>query len=104
MKQDNVLHKFTQEFTLTFRINNGTELVKIHVDFSLFKILKMILKGYRPNKRDHNNFVYFVDAVNTLIKQNNSKAALYIDEVNIGKPVDYKFSRDAFSGYKFQVV
>lgn len=104
VKQDNVLHKFTQEFTLTFRINNGTELVKIHVDFSLFKILKMILKGYRPNKRDHNNFVYFVDAVNTLIKQNNSKAALYIDEVNIGKPVDYKFSRDAFSGYKFQVV
>ncbi|MDI5897661.1 DNA phosphorothioation-dependent restriction protein DptF [Flavobacterium yafengii] len=99
-----VINKFTQEFTLTFKINNESDIVKIHVDFSLFKILKMISKGYRPNKKDNNNYVYFVNSINKLINQNNDKASLFIDEVNVGKAVDYKFSKDTFSGYKFQVI
>lgn len=103
-KNDTLINKFTQEFTLTFKINNEKDRVKIHVDFSLYKILKMISQGYRPNKKDNNNYVYFVNSINTLINQNNNKASLYIDEVNIGKAVDYKFSKDTFSGYKFQVI
>lgn len=103
-KYNKQINKFTQEFSLSFKINNETNSIKIHVDFSLFKILKMISKGYRPNKKDNNNYVYFVNSINTLINQNNKKAPLYIDEVNIGKAVDYKFSKDTFSGYKFQVI
>jgi DNA phosphorothioation-dependent restriction protein DptF len=103
-KHDTLINKFTQEFTLTFQINNEKDKIKIHVDFSLYKILKMISQGYRPNKKDNNNYVYFVNSINVLINQNNNKASLYIDEVNIGKAVDYKFSKDTFSGYKFQVV
>lgn len=103
-KKDAHIHKFTQEFTLSFKINDESSAIKIHVDFSLFKILKMISQGYRPNKKDNNNYVYFVNSINTLINQNNNKAALYIDEVNIGKAVDYKFSKDTFTGYKFQVI
>lgn len=103
-KKDTHIHKFTQEFSLSFKINNESDIIKIHVDFSLFKILKMISQGYRPNKKDNNNYVYFVNSINILINQNNNKAPLYIDEVNIGKAVDYKFSKDTFSGYKFQVI
>lgn len=103
-KKDAQIHKFTQEFTLLFKINNESDTIKIHVDFSLFKILKMISQGYRPNKKDNNNYVYFVNSINILINQNNNKAPLYIDEVNIGKAVDYKFSKDTFTGYKFQVI
>jgi len=104
-KNEKEIHKFVQEFTLCFKINNDTETLKIHVDYSLFKILKTILLGYRPNKKDNNNYVYFVNLMNKLINQNNDKAALYIDEVNIGKVVDYKFSKDiAFNTYKFELV
>lgn len=104
-KQDKIINKFVQEFTLNFKINNDTETLKIHVDYSLFKILKTILLGYRPNKKDNNNYVYFVNLINKLINQNNDKAALYIDEVNIGKAVDFKFSKDiAFNTYKFELV
>ncbi len=79
------------------KITNDDKPLRIHVDFSLFKLLKMISKGYRPNKKDNNNYVYFVSAINTLINQNNNQAALFIDEVNVGKPVDYKLTKDAFS-------
>lgn len=103
-KKDTLIHKFTQEFTLSYKINNESDSIKTHIDFSLFKILKMISHGYRPNKKDNNNYLYFVNSINILINQNNNKAPLFIDEVNIGKAVDYKFSKDAFSGYKFQVI
>lgn len=99
-----ILHKFTQEFGLTYKINETKESLKIHVDYSLFKTLKMVSKGYRPNKKDNNNFVYFVNAITTLTNQNNQKASLYIDEINIGKAVDYQFSKNPFGGYTFQVL
>lgn len=99
-----VLHKFTQEFTVAYKINKEKESLRIHVDYSLFKILKMVSKGYRPNKKDNNNFVYFVNAITTLTNQNNHKASLYIDEINIGKAVDYQFSKNPFGGYTFQVL
>ncbi len=99
-----ILHKFTQEFSLAYKINQEKESLRIHVDYSLFKTLKMVSKGYRPNKKDNNNFVYFVNAINTLTNQNNQKAPLYIDEINIGKAVDYQFSKNPFGGYTFQVL
>jgi DNA phosphorothioation-dependent restriction protein DptF len=99
-----ILHKFMQEFGLTYKINEAKESLKIHVDYSLFKTLKMVSKGYRPNKKDNNNFVYFVNAITTLTNQNNQKASLYIDEINIGKAVDYQFSKNPFGGYTFQVL
>lgn len=99
-----ILHKFTQEFGLTYKINEAKESLKIHIDYSLFKTLKMVSNGYRPNKKDNNNFVYFVNAITTLTNQNNQKASLYIDEINIGKAIDYQFSRNPFGGYTFQVL
>ncbi|SHH84475.1 DNA phosphorothioation-dependent restriction protein DptF [Flavobacterium johnsoniae] len=70
-KKDTHIDKFTQEFSLSFKIDNENDTIKIHVDFSLFKILKMISKGYRPNKKDNNNYVYFVNSVNILEKPVN---------------------------------
>lgn len=99
-----ILHKFAQEFTVAYKINQEKESLRIHVDYSLFKTLKMVSKGYRPNKKDNNNFVYFVNAITTLTNQNNHKASLYIDEINIGKAVDYQFSKNPFGGYTFQVL
>ncbi|ESU27660.1 hypothetical protein FSS13T_01290 [Flavobacterium saliperosum S13] len=101
---DDILHKFTQEFSLAYKISQEKESLKIHVDYSLFKTLKMVSKGYRPNKKDNNNFIYFVNAITTLTNQNNHKASLYIDEINIGKAVDYQFSKNPFGGYTFQVL
>lgn len=99
-----ILHKFTQEFSLAYKINQEKKPLKLHVDYSLFKTLKMVSKGYRPNKKDNNNYVYFVNAITTLTNQNNQKASLYIDEINVGKAVDYQFSKNPFGGYTFQVL
>lgn len=98
------LDRFSQDFTLKFKIQNGTETLKINVDYSLFQVLKRVSNGYRPNKKDNNNYVHFVNTINKLISENNGTSDLYIDEVNIKNAIDYKFSKDVFNRYKLQIV
>jgi len=103
-KSDALLTKFVQHFSLHFQIENIEDPVKIDVDFGLYDILKKILKGYRPNKKDNNNHISFINFINKLINQNNNTAALEIDEVNIGKVVDFELIIDNFGEYKFRSI
>lgn len=101
---DQILHQFVQEFTVCYQSPNPAEKeILIAIDFSLYKTLKMIELGYRPNKKDNNNFIYFVYFINE-ITQGNQQNTLYIDEVNVGKPIDYKLTKNVFGGYKFELV
>jgi DNA phosphorothioation-dependent restriction protein DptF len=103
--EDAVLHQFIQEFIVAYtRPSNPDEEIKIAIDYSLFKTLKMINHGYRPNKKDNNNFVYFVYFINEVTQGNQRNNTLYIDKVNIGKPIDYKLTKSAFGEYKFEMV
>ncbi|WP_353140357.1 DNA phosphorothioation-dependent restriction protein DptF [Pseudopedobacter sp.] len=102
--QDLILHQFIQEFFVCYASPSLTgQDIRIAIDFSLFKTLKMINKGYRPNKKDNNNFIYFVFFINEVI-QGNHQNTLYIDEVNVGQPIDYKLTKNPFGGYKFELV
>lgn len=99
-----VLTKFSENFNLQFELEGINEPIKIDLDFALYDILKRILKGYRPNKKDNNNFISFVNFINKLINQNNTTDALEIDEVNIGKVADYELIIDHFGEYKFRAL
>lgn len=101
-KANETLTKFVQEFTLDFQLDGSSEPLRIHIDFRLFEILNRILNGYRPNKKDNNNFLSFVSLVNKLINQDSDKAPLEIDEVNIGKVSDYELMKSSFGEYKFR--
>lgn len=103
-KTNDVLTKFVQEFTLYFNLKDSEEPLRIHIDFGLYDILNRILNGYRPNKKDNNNYISFVSLINKLINQDNDKAALEIDEVNIGKAADYELIKDSFGEYKFRAL
>jgi DNA phosphorothioation-dependent restriction protein DptF len=101
---DELLTKFVQEFTLYFKLDNSDIPIRIHIDYGLYEILNRILNGYRPNKKDNNNYISFVSLINKLINQDNEDAALEIDEVNIGKVADYELIKDSFGEYKFRAL
>ncbi|MES2554991.1 MAG: DNA phosphorothioation-dependent restriction protein DptF [Bacteroidota bacterium] len=99
-----ILHQFIQEFIVCYKSPNPANTdIRIAIDFSLFKTLKMINLGYRPNRKDNNNFIYFVYFIHE-VTQENQQNTLYIDEVNVGKPIDYKLTKNPFGGYKFELV
>lgn len=101
--EDLIIHRFQQEFSLFFDIGENNPL-QMDIDYGLFCLLQKITKGYRPNKKDNNDYVYFVQTINKIINHKSNKAPLYIDEVNIGKSVDYKLSKQMFEGYRFERV
>ena len=101
---DELLTKFVQEFTLYFKLDNSNTPIRININFGLYEILNRILNGYRPNKKDTNNYISFVNLINKLINQDNDAAALEIDEVNIGKAADYELIKDSFGEYKFRAL
>lgn len=103
-KDDEVIIKFVQEFSLSFKIDNQKELHKIHIDFRLFEILNRILKGYRPNRKDNNNYISFVSLINKFINEDSNIASLEIDKINIGNSSDYELSLGNFGEYKFQAI
>ena len=99
-----VITKFAETFNLYFELEENREIIKVNIDFGLYDILKKILKGYRPNKKDNNNHISFINFINKLVKQNNNVEALEIDEVNIGKASDYELVIDHFGEYKFRAI
>lgn len=102
-KNDDVLTRFVQEFTLSFK-NGNSENLKIHVDYSLFELLNKIVKGYRPNRKDNNNYITFINFMNRLINHENDQSPLEIDEINIGKAADYKLSLNYLDQYTFDTL
>lgn len=103
-KTDEILSQFVQEFTLHFKLKDVDQPIRIHIDYGLYEILNRILCGYRPNKKDNNNYISFVSLINKLINQDNSTAALEIDKVNLGRAADYELIKDSFGEYKFRVL
>ncbi|MDM1377706.1 MULTISPECIES: DNA phosphorothioation-dependent restriction protein DptF [Myroides] len=97
--KESCLNRFTQDFVLSFEVNE--EIITLNIDYGLYVILRRVKEGYRPNRKDGNNYIYFVEAINKLINKDIENSPIYIDEINIGQAIDYKFSRDHFGNYKF---
>ncbi len=101
--ESEILHQFAQELSVRYARQGSMQNIPIAIDFRLFKILKMIGMGYRPNRKDNNNFVYFVYFINEMTQEAHH-SSLYIDEINVGKPIDYKITKNPFGDYKFELV
>jgi DNA phosphorothioation-dependent restriction protein DptF len=74
----------------------------IEVDYSLFVLFQMVKKGYRPNRVDRNSFVNFVTVVDGLTYEQSTGGTVFIDEINIGKPIDFELQQDEYGQFIFQ--
>ncbi|MCX2741452.1 DNA phosphorothioation-dependent restriction protein DptF [Pontibacter anaerobius] len=100
-----VLHQFFPQLRFEFRSPVGQDTQQIDVDYALYVLLCKINQGYRPNKLDRNNYIIFVRFVDLLINTGNSgstESMLYVDEINLGGPLDYSFSQNEYGEYVFE--
>lgn len=102
--QKEKLDKFNPQIKLNFATSTSRE-IPLYLDYGLLKLLIKVTKGYRPNKLDKQSYISFINFLNKLIELDNQNFKLEIDEVNIGKNVDYVLSMDDTFGdeedYKF---
>jgi len=96
------LLKFTSSLRLNFEgVNNGKS-HKIEIDYGLFELLERINRGYRPNKIDRNNYMYFSNFVDKLFYEDASTATIYVDEINVDHDIDYILSKDEYGRFTFE--
>lgn len=102
--KDEILEKFNPQIKLTY-YDSKKNLINLHLDYGLLNLLLKVTRGYRPNKLDKQSYINFISFLNMLIESDQKNISLEIDEVNIGKNVDYVFSIDDSFGdndeYKF---
>lgn len=89
-KDQPVVNEFSQEITLKFAIPPDQSFV-ITIDYSLYVLLQNVNAGYRPNKIDRHTYINFARFVEQVTFADIQGQTLYIDEINFGFPLDYKF-------------
>jgi DNA phosphorothioation-dependent restriction protein DptF len=97
-----VLHQFYPQLQFEFMSSGSKDIHRIDIDYSLYVLLCKINQGYRPNKLDRNNYINFVQFVDKLINTGNTDSVLYVDEINLGGPLDYSLSQNEYGEYVFE--
>lgn len=99
---DDILKRFIPQLSVNLKSHKNAPTQTLFVDSGLLTLLNRVNKGYRPNKLDKNSYVNFINFLNMLIESDVESEQIKIDEVNIGKSIDYLFHKDSFGGYKFE--
>ncbi len=96
------LKRFISTLNLGYKNKTVNESYKINIDFALYELLIRISKGYRPNKKDKNRFIKFVEFINIIQESGSKNEKLIFTEKNKGKNSKFKLEYDSeFKYYRF---
>ncbi len=96
------LKRFISTLNLGYKNKTVNESYKINIDFALYELLIRISKGYRPNKKDKNRFIKFVEFINIIQESGSKNEKLIFTEKNKEKNSKFKLEYDSeFKYYRF---
>lgn len=102
IKKNNVeiLDSFKSSILLGYQNEEGTSHVFLDIDFQLYQLINKVREGYRPNKKDKEDAIKFVEFIEKLMEYGEKR-----NEMLIHYPCDnksYKIKRDDFEGFVFE--
>jgi len=98
------LDKFLPFVTLSFKNKRKENLspLDISIDYSLYLLLNQIRNGYRPNKKDKQNFINFLEFMNRMLLLGEQNKELKFEQKFSGDLVKFKLLYDEdFEEFKF---
>ena len=101
--KSNVLERFVPYITLTISDEKEDKRESIDVDFALFKLIKDIKEGYRPNARDKNNFISFASMIDRIYNYGDKKKEVIIESKNTDSSSKYILKKSMF-GFEFERI
>ncbi len=102
-KSDEIdLKKFIDTIRLRYKGENSKNSYEIEIDYNLYQLLVQVNKGYRPNKKDKNNYIKFIEFINKLEETGSQNEAIVITEKNRENNNKFKLEYDEeFETYRF---
>lgn len=99
---ETTLKKFITTLKLKYKSEKFEKAYEIDVDFSLYQLLIQVTSGYRPNKKDKNHFIKFLEFINKLQETGSQSQKLIFTEKNRDINKKYKLEYDTeFEFYRF---
>ncbi|MHB7979183.1 DNA phosphorothioation-dependent restriction protein DptF [Clostridium sporogenes] len=96
------IKKFITTLKLKYKSQKSGKAYEIDVDFSLYQLLIQVINGYRPNKKDKNQFIKFIEFINKLEETGSQDEKLIFTEKNREVNKKYKLEYDTeFEFYRF---
>ncbi|MBU5310511.1 DNA phosphorothioation-dependent restriction protein DptF [Tissierella carlieri] len=96
------LKKFATILSLQYKSEKLEKAYEVNIDFNLYRLLIQVNNGYRPNKKDKNNFINFIEFINKLEETGSQNQKLIFTEKNREYNNKYKLEYDAeFEYYRF---
>lgn len=100
--EDDNLKKFIGMLKLQYRDDKSGKSYEIDIDYSLYKLLVQVNNGYRPNKKDKNHFIKFIEFISKLEETGSQDKELIFTEKNRENNKQYKLEfDDEFETYRF---
>ncbi len=78
-QEERELEKFIPFMKMSFQTNEGIP-HEIELDYFLFELINKITRGYRPNKKDKDNYIKFSNFVDSLSKEGKQNREVYIED------------------------
>lgn len=96
------LKKFIGTLKLQYKDEKTGKSYEIDIDYSLYKLLVQVNNGYRPNKKDKNHFIKFIEFISKLEDTGSQDKELIFTEKNRENNKQYKLEfDDEFETYRF---
>jgi len=99
------LNKFLTELEVAYESPNNSEFFKLEVDYPLYELLMRVGQGYRPNKRDKNRYIQFMDFLSKIENNGSQKTLLNFTQKNKNENKQFRLVYDeSFEIYKFMEI
>lgn len=100
--EEDDLKKFIETLKLKYKGENAENSYEIDIDYNLYKLLIQVNNGYRPNKKDKNHFIKFIEFINKLEDTGSHNEEIIFTEKNRENNKQYKLEFDEeFETYRF---
>nr|WP_276575901.1 DNA phosphorothioation-dependent restriction protein DptF [Oceanirhabdus seepicola] len=101
-KEERELFKFITRLILKYKKSKSEETkVMVDIDYLLYNLLCKVRKGYRPNRKDKNNFINFVDFIEKIQRLGSQKEEVLFEQKIAGEIKKYRLYLDDYNEYCF---
>lgn len=97
-RTDTILYRFTENIFTYFEANGRK--IMLELDYPLYELIQRILNGYRPNKKDKENAIKFVEFIDSILSANYGMAEVIFYDKSREKNYVLSYS-ESFGTYEF---
>lgn len=95
-----IIDSFKSSILLAYHNGNSDNRIILDIDFPLYSLLTKVQEGYRPNKKDEEDAIKFVEFIDKLMAFGEKKRELLVHFPNDHK--QYVIKRDDFGAFVFE--